>query len=273
MQPPGNLFAQIKAWAEKQGDISGVLLVGSHARGTARADSDMDLVILTTQPARYLDSISFAETFGAVARWEKEDWGKVTSMRVKYRGGMEVEFGFALPDWIAFPLEPGTRRVLSDGARIIFDREGSLIANGLQDGLFAEEMHMPKTQSVTIETLKQILDAFNRHDLDAIMEFFDEECRMDMPRGASPWGTRYMGKAQVREGLASRFAGIPNVHYGDDRHWVCGNLGASEWTLTGTTTAGIRLQVRGCDLWEFRDGKIIRKDSYWKIVENAQPRA
>lgn len=44
--------------------------------------------------------------------------------------------------------------------------------------------------------------------------------------------------------------------------------GVSEWTLTGTTTDGVRLEVRGCDLWEFKDGLIIRKDSYWKLVES-----
>ena len=88
-----------------------------------------------------------------------------------------------------------------------------------------------------------------------------------MPRGQDPWGQRFVGKAQVRDGLASRFAGIPDVHYSDDRHWVCGERGVSEWLLTGTTTAGVRLRVRGCDLWEFRDGQVSRKDSYWKIVE------
>jgi steroid delta-isomerase-like uncharacterized protein len=120
---------------------------------------------------------------------------------------------------------------------------------------------------VTEETLKQVLDAFNRHDLDAIMEFFSDECTFDMPRGPEPWGQRYIGKAQVREALAGRFKGIPDVHYGDDRHWVKDDLGVSEWTLTGTTTSGISLKVRGCDLWEFRNGKIIRKDSFWKIIE------
>jgi len=33
------------------------------------------------------------------------------------------------------------------------------------------------------------------------------------------------------------------------------------------TTAGEAIVVRGCDLWEFRDGLIVRKDSYWKIVD------
>ena len=121
--------------------------------------------------------------------------------------------------------------------------------------------------SVTVETLKMIADAFNRHDLDAIMEFFAEDCSMDLPRGPHAWGQRFVGKVAVREGVASRFAGLPDVHYGDDRHWVSGNLGISEWLLTGTRPDGTTVQVRGCDHWEFRGGKVIRKDSYWKIVE------
>ncbi len=125
---------------------------------------------------------------------------------------------------------------------------------------------MGVARSVTVETLEEILEAFNRHDLDAIMTFFTEDCTFDMPRGPHPWGTRYVGKEGVREGLGSRFKGIPDVHYGDDIHWVCGNRGVSEWTLTGSTTSGTRVEVRGCDLWEFRDGLVIRKDSYWKIV-------
>jgi steroid delta-isomerase-like uncharacterized protein len=123
--------------------------------------------------------------------------------------------------------------------------------------------------TVTVETLKQILDAFNRHDLDAIMEFFADDCSFDFPRGPESFGQRFVGKAQVREALAGRFKGIPDVHYGEDSHWISadGNKGVSEWTLTGTTTAGVSLKVRGCDHWEFRNGKVTRKDSYWKIVE------
>lgn len=132
----------------------------------------------------------------------------------------------------------------------------------------ASQTNLQET-TVTVETLKQILDAFNRHDLDAIMEFFSEDCSFDFPRGTEFYGQRFIGKAQVREGLAGRFKGIPDVHYGEDIHWISaeGNRGVSEWTLTGTTTSGVKLKVRGCDLWEFRNGKVTRKDSFWKIVE------
>lgn len=128
---------------------------------------------------------------------------------------------------------------------------------------------MTEQAEVSVETLRAIAAAFNVHDLDAIMAFFADDCSLDLPRGPEPWGQRFTGKAAVREGPASRFKGLPDVHYDDDRHWVSGNLGVSEWLLTGTTQNGRRLRVRGCDHWEFRDGKVTRKDSYWKIVEGS----
>lgn len=124
-------------------------------------------------------------------------------------------------------------------------------------------------EKVTREVLKGFLEAFNRHDLNAIMGYFADDCVFYLPRGAKPRGDRFVGREAVRAGLAKRFEGIPDVHYGDDRHWVCDDgVGVSEWTLTGTTTSGHQLEVRGLDLLEFdQDGKITRKDSFWKIVE------
>src|SRR5687768_3676382 len=128
-------------------------------------------------------------------------------------------------------------------------------------------MEVPMSGQVTIELLKGFLEAFNRHDLDSIMDYFADDCVLYTPRGGRPRGDRYVGKHEVRDGLAKRFEGIPDVHYGDDRHWACGDFGVSEWTLTGTSISGKRLEVRGVDLLEFVEGKITRKDSFWKIVE------
>jgi ketosteroid isomerase-like protein len=123
-------------------------------------------------------------------------------------------------------------------------------------------------EHVSHDLVKGFLDAFNRHDLDAIMDHFAEDCVFYMPRGAGPRGDRYVGRSEVRAGLATRFAGLPDVHYGDDRHWVCGDeFAVSEWTLTGTAASGARIEVRGVDLLEFSAGRITRKDSFWKIVE------
>lgn len=123
------------------------------------------------------------------------------------------------------------------------------------------------SELVNVDLLKGFLEAFNRHDLDSIMGFFADDCVFYMPRGASPRGDRYRGKDAVRAGLEKRFEGIPDVHYGDDQHWVCGDFGVSEWTLTGTSVSGKLIEVRGVDLLEFAQGKITRKDSFWKILE------
>jgi ketosteroid isomerase-like protein len=117
--------------------------------------------------------------------------------------------------------------------------------------------------------LKALCEAFNAHDLDRIMAFFADDCVLEMPRGSKPWGARFEGKGNVREALATRFAGLPDVHYGNAEHFVdaAAKTGMSKWTLTGTTREGVRREVHGCDFYTFRDGKVVRKDSYWKIVE------
>ena len=117
------------------------------------------------------------------------------------------------------------------------------------------------------EILTSVLNAFNAHDLDQIMSYFSDDCVLEMPRGPDPWGRRLVGFAAVREGLATRFAGLPDVQYVDDSHFVSENTGISQWTIRGTSTNGERIEVHGCDFYTFRDGKIIKKDSYWKIRE------
>ncbi|MDQ1695968.1 MAG: hypothetical protein QOJ03_1321 [Frankiaceae bacterium] len=120
---------------------------------------------------------------------------------------------------------------------------------------------------ITEDTMRGFLAAFNAHDADAVMSYFADDCVFETPRGPLPWGDRLVGKAAVRAGVEGRFTGIPDVHYGDDEHWLAGEHAVSKWTLTGTTTAGERIEVRGCDLFDVdAEGKITRKDSYWKII-------
>jgi ketosteroid isomerase-like protein len=100
------------------------------------------------------------------------------------------------------------------------------------------------------------------------MSCFADDCVLETPRGPDAWGSRFVGKDEVRRGLAARFEGIPDVSYVDEDHFVCGSRGVSEWTIRGTTTGGDHIDVRGCDLWTFDDdGRVIRKDSYWKRRE------
>ena len=119
--------------------------------------------------------------------------------------------------------------------------------------------------SRTLEVLRDIAAGFDTHDLDRIMGHFAEDTVVEGPRGPERWGQRFTGHEAVRRAFASRFEGIPDVRYRDDTHFVAGNRGVSQWTLTGTTLDGTSLDHHGCDLWTLRDGLVVKKDSYWKI--------
>jgi ketosteroid isomerase-like protein len=88
--------------------------------------------------------------------------------------------------------------------------------------------------------IKAITTAFDEHDLQGIMVHLAADAVFEVPRGSDPWGTRFVGREEIREAFASRFSGIPDIRY---QH-----------------------EVRGCDLWAFRNGMIVKKDSYWKLV-------
>jgi len=122
-------------------------------------------------------------------------------------------------------------------------------------------------QQNILTALHGLADAFNNHDIDQVMSFFASDCTLDMPRGSESHGTRCVGFDDVRRGLLSRFETTPDVNYGELEHFVSGHCGMSKWLLTGTKLDGQKVKVRGCDFYLFRDGKVIRKDSYWKIVE------
>lgn len=109
-------------WAYEQPDIQAVALVGSYARNAATPASDVDLVILTQEPGRYLDDLAWTQLFGETRRRQREDYGRLTSIRVWYGDGREIEYGITSVDWAALPLDEGSRRVLADGMRILFER-------------------------------------------------------------------------------------------------------------------------------------------------------
>ena len=109
-------------WASSQPDIQGVALVGSFARNTATDLSDVDLVILVQDPERYLHDQNWVRHFGETSRQQIEDYGALTSIRVWYSDGREIEYGITNVNWAAVPLDEGTRQVISDGMRVLFER-------------------------------------------------------------------------------------------------------------------------------------------------------
>ena len=117
---------------------------------------------------------------------------------------------------------------------------------------------------VTTEMLEAFAEAWNRHDADALMSFMTEDCVFEASAGSDVCGTRYVGRDSVRAAFAEVWATFPDAQWCNARHFVHGERGVSEWTFTGTRADGTRVEVDGCDLFTFRDGKISLKDSYRK---------
>jgi ketosteroid isomerase-like protein len=116
----------------------------------------------------------------------------------------------------------------------------------------------------TVEFLQSFADAFNRHDLDALMDHITDDCIFDLSAGPERHGRRYSGREAVRRGFAEVFATFPDGQWEEPRHLVAGDRGVSEWVFRGTRHDGTRIEVNGCDIFTFRDGKIAVKDSFRK---------
>ena len=123
---------------------------------------------------------------------------------------------------------------------------------------------------VTNELLDEIQDAFNRHDVDAIVSFFADDCEWLMARGPDPWeGKRLIGKQAISDVLRSRYKVIEDMRWEDMTHFISpdGTKACSEWTVRGTPNDGSPpIDFLGCDVWTFRNGEVIKKDTYWKVV-------
>ena len=114
---------ELKKYAKNTSHIESIIIVGSYARGTNNDSSDLDIVIITSNKNGMIENQDFVQKFGAVSKQQTEYYGACTSIRVWYKDGKEVEFGIVEPSWISVPLDTGTYRVLSDGYKVVIDKE------------------------------------------------------------------------------------------------------------------------------------------------------
>jgi steroid delta-isomerase-like uncharacterized protein len=122
--------------------------------------------------------------------------------------------------------------------------------------------------SVTGADLQAFADAWNRHDAEALMSFMTDDCVFEASAGLDVCGARYVGREAVQAGFSDVWKTYPDAQWLSPRHFVCGDRGVSEWTFTGTRADGARVEVNGCDLFTFEDGKIAVKNSYRKNRPN-----
>ena len=123
------------------------------------------------------------------------------------------------------------------------------------------------TEEVSIALLEAIGDAFNRHDVDAIMSYFAEDGVFDNARGPEIQGQRYVGKAALHEFFGDLMATLPDIQWVSIDNRVSGNKGYSEWRRQATLPSGETQDWLGLDIFTFADGLVVKKDTYFKIVE------
>jgi hypothetical protein len=113
--------------ARDEPSIRAIALVGSCARGTAGPASDVDLVILVTDPERWCRRSDWFARFGSVVLHGQRQFGDVTERRLQRTDGVEIEVGLTAPSWAdTDPLDSGTARVVREGFSIVFDPDGLL---------------------------------------------------------------------------------------------------------------------------------------------------
>ena len=115
-----------------------------------------------------------------------------------------------------------------------------------------------------IEDLQHYSDAWNAHDIDKIMSYMSEDCIFETGGGTERWGTRIEGFEAVKARFIEVWTELPDVAFLNERHFVQGDRGCSEWTLEATRPDGSKLEVDGCDLFTFDRGKIRVKNSLLK---------
>lgn len=130
----------------------------------------------------------------------------------------------------------------------------------------------PAFAEVTTQYLQAFADAWNRHDVDALMSFMTDDCVFEAPAGHEVCGARFEGREAVRAAFAAVWARIPDAQWNNARHFVCEDQGVSEWTFTGTQSDGTHIEAHGCDLFKFREGKIALKNSYRKTLPTVAPK-
>ena len=121
------LITKVASWSKRDDRVIATGVCGSHARGEARPDSDIDFCILTADPDSLLDDRSWIYELGPDARvaGPVEDYNLVQSIRVFY-GATEAEFGVTDLAWAQPPIDRETAGVINDGLRILHDPEGRL---------------------------------------------------------------------------------------------------------------------------------------------------
>ena len=112
-------------------------------------------------------------------------------------------------------------------------------------------------------TLRDFTAAWDSRDIDRLMLYMTEDCVYVASVGPEP-GRTYVGAAAVREGFREMLAYDADGESKGGRTFIAGHVDVAEWSYLKRGSKGSIVEVRGCDVLEFRGEKIARKDAFRK---------
>lgn len=118
----------------------------------------------------------------------------------------------------------------------------------------------PQTRR-TLQVVQQFHEAFNRHDVDAIMALMTDDCVFENTY-PPPDGARYVGQADVRACWVQLFRDAPAAHFAVEELFACGARAVLRWRYSWAAEG--QGHVRGVDVYRVRDGRVAEKLSYVK---------
>lgn len=117
--------------------------------------------------------------------------------------------------------------------------------------------------AVTVAAIQRFNDAFNRHDVDAVMDAMTRDCVFENT-SPGPDGERYEGHDAVRAFWERFFRSSPRAVFEAEEMFACGDRCVVRWVYRWTNEGGNPGHVRGVDVFRVRDGKVAEKLSYVK---------
>ena len=124
-------------------------------------------------------------------------------------------------------------------------------------------MNQPANE-INVATLLAFSEAWNRHDLPALMSFMHPACIFETVGGPEVFGSRHEGPAAVAKAFEAAWLNFPDARWLNGRHFVAGQQGVSQWTFCGTAADGSRIEADGVDVFTFKDGQILLKNAFRK---------
>ena len=121
---------------------------------------------------------------------------------------------------------------------------------------------MDDPTKATLEAVERFNDAFNRHDVDAVMAVMTDECVFEST--APPLGERHVGQRAVRAAWEEFFTSTPTAHFDSEDVIASGDRCVVQWRFSWQNDDGSTGTVRGVDVLRVRDGKVAEKFAYVK---------